>query len=100
MMTGHRGAAAQLLQEPNPLDAGQFDVHDAGIGQAMRQQRLRLIQIGASDDAVMLGIQSRPERFGQVGWSASTSSVFMAETPGRRWKLRRLGCEHDKSTPH
>ena len=55
--------AAQLLQEPNLPDAGQFNVNDAGLGQAVLQQRLRLLQVGASDDAVLLGIDSRPDRF-------------------------------------
>jgi hypothetical protein len=58
--------AAQLLQEPNLPDAGQFNVNDAGLSQAMLEQRLRLIQAGASDDAVMLRINSSANRFGEI----------------------------------
>ena len=67
MITGHLGRlAAQLLQEPNPLNAGQFNVNDAGLGQTVLQQRLRLIQVAASDDAVVLGIDSRADRFCEI----------------------------------
>ena len=57
---------AQLLQEPNLPDAGQFNINDAGLGQTVLQQRFRLLQAGASDDAVLLGIDSRADRFREI----------------------------------
>ena len=69
--------AAQFLEEPDALHAGQLDIHDAGLRQTMGQQRLRLVQAGAVEHAVLFGIEpprGSPRRNPDV--SASTKSGF------------------------
>jgi hypothetical protein len=60
-------APAEPFKEPDALDAAQFNIDDAGLGQAVCQQRLRLFDIKPMEHAVMLGIDGGTDRFGQVG---------------------------------
>ena len=57
---------AQLLEEPQALDLIQLNVNDTGLDQAVRQQRLRLLRLGAVNDAVVLGVDRRPHGFGKI----------------------------------
>ncbi len=61
-----RGLAAQLLHHPNPLNAGEFNVNDADLGQTVLQQRLCLIHVAASDHTVVPGIDSLADRFCEI----------------------------------
>jgi hypothetical protein len=48
------------------LDAGEFDIYYAGLRQAMRQHGLCLIQVRTIDYAILLGIDSRADRFREI----------------------------------
>jgi hypothetical protein len=48
------------------LDARQFNINDARLRHAMGQQRLRLLQVGAINYAILLGIDSRTDGFREI----------------------------------
>ena len=56
------GAPAELFEDPNSLNAGKFDIHDASVGQPVREQRLGFINGGTVDDAILLGAEARAKR--------------------------------------
>jgi len=56
----------EFLERPNPLNVGQFNVENAGIRQAVNQQRFGFFQAGAVDDPVQLRIDSGSYRISKI----------------------------------
>jgi hypothetical protein len=54
-------ATSELFDGPNLLDAGQFDIDDAGAGETVSQERFGFVNAGPVDDTVLFRIQPRPE---------------------------------------
>ncbi len=56
----------QLLENPDLLNTGQLDVHNACVDETVRQQRLGLVGRHAMDDAIQVGTEARSERFSEL----------------------------------
>ena len=61
-----RRATAKFLQNPDFLNATQFDIHNAGIGQSVSEQRFGIFHADAMDDAILFRIQTGAEDFHQL----------------------------------
>ena len=67
---------AKFFNDPNTLHADQLEIEDAGAGQAMHQQRLGFLDVGAMDDAILLRVQTRANRFGEIRMSGQNQKGF------------------------
>jgi len=68
------GAAAKFFENPNSLNAGKFDIDDARVGEAMREQWFRFIDGGAMNNPVL----------------------FRAEAGTKGLREFRVGCENQE----
>ena len=67
---------AKFFNGPNALNAEQFKIENARAGQAMCQQRLGFLRVGAMDDAILLRAQTRANRFGEIRMSGQNQKRF------------------------
>src|SRR5208282_389334 len=67
---------AKFFNCPNALNAEQFEIQNARAGQAMCQQRLGFLRVGAMDDAILLRAQTRANRFGEIRMSGQNQKRF------------------------
>ena len=69
-------AAAKAFDDPDAFDAHQIHVENAGGGQSMREQRLGFIHTEAMNDPVLLRIQTRANRFGEIWMRRQNQNGF------------------------
>ena len=67
---------AKFFNGPNALHAEQFKIENARAGQAMRQQRLGFLCVGAMDNAILLRAQTRANRFGEIRMGGQNQKRF------------------------
>ncbi len=58
--------AAEAVNGPDDFHVHQIRVQNARRDQAMREQRLGFVHGQAVDDAILRGIQTRANRFGEI----------------------------------
>ena len=64
---GFGRATAETFDDPDDFHVHQIGVEDARDCDAVHEQRLGLVHVETVDDAILLGIQTRANRFGEVG---------------------------------
>jgi hypothetical protein len=64
-MMGCAGTGGGVFQGPDFLNGGLLDVDDAGVGEAVGEQRFGFFESGAVDDTILLRLQSCAQRLGQ-----------------------------------
>ena len=69
-------APAQAFDDPDAFHAHQIGVQDARADQAMNEQRFAFVHIQAVNDPILLGIQSRADRFGKIRMRGQNQNGF------------------------
>ena len=76
-MTGDFGiVAAEAVNGPDDFNVHQIGVQNARRDQSVREQRFGLVHAQAMDDAILRGIQTRANRFGEIGMIGQNQNGF------------------------
>ena len=61
-----RETLADFLNRPQSLNVAEFNVDNAQIDATRLQKRLRLFDMGAMNNSILIGIQCRSNRFREI----------------------------------
>jgi len=91
---------AKFFNGPDALHAEQFNIKNARTGQAVSQQRLGFLCVGAMDDAILPRAQTRANRFGEIRMSGQNQKRFHRVAVPKRQTGSLLALQPPDYAPH